>query len=636
MLHSPAPNMDRPSALGVLVVDGDDESLQFAHRVLSAHGDRVVAVREPAEALAKVRSEKIDLVLVSLTLPSDGGLALVHHLRALDPSCDLVVMASADDRASVAQASSLGAATTVLKPLSGDDLLLAVDRVRERRVLLAEHAQVETERKSRKRRARAYRRCLPFVEESEPSLLPEMIVDVFAGEFEASRVVLYLPAADDAETLVVAGVHGEGPAPADRQVARLPEKDALRAGEVVLLDADGRHLLVPLHASHTLVGLAEIRIPAEVPAADVEAARVVADLAAASLRNARRFEALARSGIKDPTTSAYTFAYFVDHAGREIDKARRYGRQFSLGILTLDGMEKARRQAGADGVHRLSLRIVDAMLEVVRDTDVVARVEDDEIHVFMPETGALGSVTCRRRVEERLSSTPEIVEALLGLGLEATMGLATYPGDGSDLSSLLRRCRLTSERVKGGTLRRLDLRGRGFWDIVDALVGDPEAYALRRDGSVLLHRALQASEQANGWSRHHLLPPSFVDRMAREIAREATKRPSLPGVLYGDAGTAEAPGALLGEAGSALHVWVIGARGVGHDETTSGRAVWIDDPRLATHRFLLHVGERAAYGLLARPTASGDLAVFHTCEPDLVEALVVGLQAEYHLQRSLF
>src|SRR5262249_15458921 len=40
--------------------------------------------------------------------------------------------------------------------------------------------------------------------------------------------------------------------------------------------------------------------------------------------------------VKDPSSSAYSFAYYVDVAGREIDKARRYGRRFAIATIALE------------------------------------------------------------------------------------------------------------------------------------------------------------------------------------------------------------------------------------------------------------------------------------------------------------
>ena len=63
--------------------------------------------------------------------------------------------------------------------------------------------------------------------------------------------------------------------------------------------------------------------------------RAVDDFASTALRNARRFVAMERLGLRDQETGAYNLAYFVDYAGKEAYKARRYGRSFSLITLTV-------------------------------------------------------------------------------------------------------------------------------------------------------------------------------------------------------------------------------------------------------------------------------------------------------------
>ena len=50
-------------------------------------------------------------------------------------------------------------------------------------------------------------------------------------------------------------------------------------------------------------------------------------------------EQTSRGAMKDPSSSAYTFAYFVDIAGREIDKARRHARRFALATLSIEPLQ---------------------------------------------------------------------------------------------------------------------------------------------------------------------------------------------------------------------------------------------------------------------------------------------------------
>ena len=44
--------------------------------------------------------------------------------------------------------------------------------------------------------------------------------------------------------------------------------------------------------------------------------------------------------MRDRDSGAYNLAYFVDYAGKEFYKARRYGRAFSLVVLSVDNVEQ--------------------------------------------------------------------------------------------------------------------------------------------------------------------------------------------------------------------------------------------------------------------------------------------------------
>lgn len=142
----------------------------------------------------------------------------------------------------------------------------------------------------------------------------------------------------------------------------------------------------------------------------------------------------AGSPMKDPTTSAYSFSYFVDIAGREIDLARRHGRRFALASIEIEG-------AATGGVDSRSA--VELVLSAVRDTDVVARADEQELLLLLPETSSKGARTLRRRVLDRLQS--QLRSSSLSR-LPLRVGVASFPFDGEDLSRLLRIARRRAER----------------------------------------------------------------------------------------------------------------------------------------------------------------------------------------------
>src|SRR5690606_9773932 len=114
-----------------------------------------------------------------------------------------------------------------------------------------------------------------------------------------------------------------------------------------------------------------------------------------------------RGAMKDPHSSAYTFAYFVDVAGREIDKAVRHSRRFALATVTL--------KTEAEGGQRSNVELADRLLAAVRDTDIVARIDETEFYLLLPETGGIGAHSCRRRIMQHLGGAEERQNVLMGL-----------------------------------------------------------------------------------------------------------------------------------------------------------------------------------------------------------------------------
>ncbi|MFT3773798.1 MAG: hypothetical protein QM820_51155 [Minicystis sp.] len=161
--------------------------------------------------------------------------------------------------------------------------------------------------------------------------------------------------------------------------------------------------------------------------------------------------------IKDPASSAYSFAYYVDVAGREIDKARRYGRRFSIATVAFEA------SGTSEPLPPLSrAEMADQLLKAARDTDILAHVDEHEFHLLMPESDGLAAHACRRRVLARLAERGALPRGLL-------VGVSTFPHDGQNLSQLLRVARRRAEATRHSLVRRLTPDQTGLLDLLDAL-----------------------------------------------------------------------------------------------------------------------------------------------------------------------
>ena len=630
--------MNDPLRLRILVVAADARDGRFAARVLEERGDAVeIALRVP-DALERLARGDVDVALVSLSLPRGDGLALVHHLRALHPLVDVLVVTTPQDLEEASHAMALGVTQTVMRPLTGDALLVAIDRARERRMLVAQRNALGEQARRGKARTATYARCAAFVAETDHRIVAERILRTCAEELELAAGAIYVPPYPGANSYLRTATVADG--------ADLPEsldEEALAAFDPTEPVQEDEAVLRLLFLGEQDVNACAVLVPlAPLDEGAREALGIVASLGTAALMAARKVDAIARTGLKDPDTSAYTFAYFGDVAGREIDRAARHGRRFALITLGLTGLEAHAHRLPPDA--RLGLRrlVTDAVLAAVRDSDVLARVEEDEFYLLLPETGLLGALAARRRIRARFAALPELDALLAEVGvdlssLDLACGIAVYPVDGSDLGRLLRTSRRRADQSSRGVWRRLGLAEMPFWDALDRLVGDDRGVVVHGDGGFTLDAALEAAHADD--AQHALLPRELLPRIGQALVEDAASH-RVPGVVYvaGDEGLA---GALLGVLDrpdlGPVRGWVLDGSGRPADEP---RRLAVSDPRLTERVLLLGLTELGGYLLAARrvetPARLGDaLFAYHASNVDLVDGLVTALQRTYPLQPEL-
>jgi DNA-binding NarL/FixJ family response regulator len=112
--------------LRIFIVDDDTRLLKHLVELLDGEpGMRVVGTATDAdEALARMRSAKVDIALVDLSLPGKPGADLIAELRDFGPQ--VLVHTVHDDRTSVLAAIKAGASGYVLKGASPRELIEAL------------------------------------------------------------------------------------------------------------------------------------------------------------------------------------------------------------------------------------------------------------------------------------------------------------------------------------------------------------------------------------------------------------------------------------------------------------------------------------------------------------------------------
>src|SRR5690606_25175048 len=102
-------------------------------------------------------------------------------------------------------------------------------------------------------------------------------------------------------------------------------------------------------------------------------------------------------GLRDRDTAAYNLSYFSDYASKEIYKARRYARTFSLVTFSLDQLQEVRQRLGAAEAKRAHRGGIRAISRITRDSDVLAKASEHECSGLLPATDLFGALMFVRR-----------------------------------------------------------------------------------------------------------------------------------------------------------------------------------------------------------------------------------------------
>src|SRR5207245_8011770 len=106
-----------PDSSTILLVDDEDAVQKLLAYPLEREGFRVLQGRDGEEALARFRSEEVDLVVLDVMLPKLDGLEVCKRLRA-ESAVPIIMLTARGDELDKVLGLELGADDYITKPFS--------------------------------------------------------------------------------------------------------------------------------------------------------------------------------------------------------------------------------------------------------------------------------------------------------------------------------------------------------------------------------------------------------------------------------------------------------------------------------------------------------------------------------------
>ena len=162
-------------------------------------------------------------------------------------------------------------------------------------------------------------------------------------------------------------------------------------------------------------------------------------LASVVAREQRRTrDAAVRLSLHDPLTRLYNRNYLFAVMDREIARAGRTQRRFSLLMLDLDGLKPINDRYGHYFGDRMLREVADVVRRGIRVIDSAARYGGDEFVVLLPETDPGGALVVAEKMRRGIAAIRVLAGADV-LRTTVSVGVVAFPDDGRTADALLNR-----------------------------------------------------------------------------------------------------------------------------------------------------------------------------------------------------
>jgi len=137
------------SPLNILVIDDEEAQLESLKGFLERRKYQVYTALNGKDGFEIAQKNAIDLVLTDYRMPEWNGLVVLRKMKELNPDIDVVVITAFGSLEDAVEIMKAGAYDYLTKPIDLDELENLIDRIRERRMLVAENKLLKLELKEK-------------------------------------------------------------------------------------------------------------------------------------------------------------------------------------------------------------------------------------------------------------------------------------------------------------------------------------------------------------------------------------------------------------------------------------------------------------------------------------------------------
>lgn len=273
-----------------------------------------------------------------------------------------------------------------------------------------------------------YRRGLKLAEFLDPESVWRENVSVFMEECDADGCIL---AVNERGRFNIKHIKGE----VNLQEYEKEVKEG-NSGKVEIREG-GKVLRIKIGEDKQPLGFVILfRKGREFTAKEVARAKILEKFAGISIKNAITFLRYQEESLKT-SPRIYTPIFFSEYIEKEIHKARRYGRKFSLIFMKIDNYASLLKNLPREVIEENLVEVLKIVSQMIRSADVFSKLADDEFLILLPETGYTGAFLARVRIDKLLENRFHLVDGRRVVPVKLFTSSVSYPHDGLSFGALL-------------------------------------------------------------------------------------------------------------------------------------------------------------------------------------------------------
>jgi diguanylate cyclase (GGDEF)-like protein len=188
-----------------------------------------------------------------------------------------------------------------------------------------------------------------------------------------------------------------------------------------------------------VAGLVSIARPQRAfTSAETDLFHYLAGQAEVSIENVGLHETVERQAVTDELTGLSNRRRFQEAMQTEIERSRRFGQQLGLVMLDIDDFKQVNDRYGHVQGDLVLREVARVLRESSREIDEPARYGGEELAVVLPGTDLQGAYNLAERVRTGIEALRlPLLDGEGTLTVTASFGVATLPGSGYDMRSLI-------------------------------------------------------------------------------------------------------------------------------------------------------------------------------------------------------